>query len=365
MSQKSKKKKQIEEIAPTSLKQKILLNILAVVIVLITGSIVFVVIGQYRVKHAGAKDKDKLIQNYITAMNNIDKNGIEQCYYPYQPDMKNYEIDIDRQIQYAQNEKNVEKITWEPANIKTEWKNINVSEIKKVLSNIKPKKAMLGVSFIPLTQKSGDYTVHQEDVYEFIIFKINNTWYLAAYMQTARNLTTVEDANGRKLSEEEINKWLYSMSYEIGNDEVGYMYVDKSWMEINDKNNSDKYIKTFITKDSSSYMTMASIADSDIKDFKKYSASIIKKSKRKYGNIIESEGVIGTYHTDVQIAQNKKTGARIIVWIFKTNKNNPRTHVITLEALSDYDASTYINTFHMTKTQKDNSPKNQKMDNPK
>ena len=105
MSQKSKKKKQIEEIAPTSLKQKILLNILAVVIVLIAGSITFIAIGQYRVKHAGAKDKDKLIQNYITAMNDINKNSIKQCYYPYQPDMKNYEIDIDRQIQYAQNEK--------------------------------------------------------------------------------------------------------------------------------------------------------------------------------------------------------------------------------------------------------------------
>lgn len=352
-------KKQTEEVKPTSLKQRILLDILAVIIVLVIGSIVFIAIGQYRAKHAGAKDKDQLIQNYIAAMNDVDRNDIKQCYYPYQPDMQSYETDIDRQIQYAQNAKDQEQITWDPTGIKTEWTSADTATITEVLPNAQPEEAQLGVSFIPLTQKSGDYTIHQEDVYQFIVFRTGDTWYLAAYMQAARNLTTVEDANGNQLSEEEINKWLYSMSYEIGNDNVGYLYVDKSWVEIADPENPDEYIKTFITSDYSSYMTMASIADADVEDFKAYSTSIIQQSERNYGDIIESEGVIGTYHTDVQISQNKETGARIIVWIFKTDENDTRTHVITLEALSDYDASTYINTFHTVKTQMDNSSETQ------
>lgn len=349
-------KKQNTEDKPTSLKHKILINILAVVIVAVIGCAIFITAGQYRVHHAGATDKDTLVATYISALSNHNRADIKQCYYPYQTDMKEFEKDIDRQITYAANQIDNEKVTWDATAITTEWTAIDTSQVTEILKNVKPDEASLGVSFVPLTQTTADdYIIHQEDVYEFITFRVNDKWYLAAYMQDARNITKVIDPNGRELSEDEINKWLYSLSYEIGNDNVGYIYVDKSWVQVEDPEAKDDYILTFITNDHSSYMTMASIKDSDVESIDAYTTSIIEESTQNYGDIIVSDGVIGEYATDVKIAQNEEKGSRIIIWTFKTNPDDERTHVITLEAFSEYDASTYINTFHTTKMETDNT----------
>lgn len=345
-----------KEDKPTPLKHKILLDIIAIIIVAIIGCIVFVGIGQYRASHAGASDKDALVTNYIDALNRHDKGDIKQCYYPYQPDMKAYEEDIERQISYATNQTDTENISWDSDNISTEWTEIDTEKITEILANVKPEEASLGISFVPLTQISKDgYTIHQEDVYQFIVFKTDGKWYLAAYMQNSRNLTKIIDPDGRQLSEDEVNKWLYSMSYEIGNDNVGYIYVDKSWVEIQDDENPDEYIKMFITNDYSSYLTMASVKDADVESIDAYTKSIIEDSGQDYGDIMVSEGLVGKYKANVQIAQNEENGTRIIIWTFKTDENDERTHVITLEAVSDYDASTYINTFHTSKTHLDDS----------
>ena len=152
------------------------------------------------------------------------------------------------------------------------------------------------------------------------------------------------------MTDKETSEWLASLAVEIGSDTVGYLYVDNYWSEVvNEDYADDDQIKTYITSDYSSYLTMAVIKDTDVDDFHEYSANIIKCSSQYYGDIITSDGVIGDYKTDVQIAQNTDTGARIIVWTFKVSENDEFTHVITLEAFSDYDASTYINTFHLTR----------------
>lgn len=349
-------KKQNTEDKTTSLKHKILIDILAVVIVAVIGCAIFITAGQYRVRHAGATDKDTLVETYISALSNHNRSDIKQCYYPYQTDMKEFEKDIDRQITYATNQIDNEKVTWDATAITTEWTTIDTSKITEILQNVKPDEASLGVSFVPLTQTTADdYIIHQEDVYEFITFRVDDKWYLAAYVQDARNITKVIDPDGKELSEDEINKWLYSLSYEIGNDNVGYIYVDKSWVQVEDPKVKDDYILTFITNDHSSYMTMASIKDTDVESIDAYTTSIIEESTQNYGDIIVSDGVIGEYATDVKIAQNEEKGSRIIIWTFKTDPDDERTHVITLEAFSEYDASTYINTFHTTKMETDNA----------
>lgn len=349
-------KKQNTEDKTTSLKHKILIDILAVVIVAVIGCAIFITAGQYRVRHAGATDKDTLVETYISALSNHNRSDIKQCYYSYQTDMKEFEKDIDRQITYATNQIDNEKVTWDATAITTEWTTIDTSKITEILQNVKPDEASLGVSFVPLTQTTADdYIIHQEDVYEFITFRVDDKWYLAAYVQDARNITKVIDPDGKELSEDEINKWLYSLSYEIGNDNVGYIYVDKSWVQVEDPKVKDDYILTFITNDHSSYMTMASIKDTDVESIDAYTTSIIEESTQNYGDIIVSDGVIGEYATNVKIAQNEEKGSRIIIWTFKTDPDDERTHVITLEAFSEYDASTYINTFHTTKMETDNA----------
>lgn len=339
-----KRKQPAEEKLP--LKKRILINVSAVIIAIVLILIGSFALSEIQRRNTGFTDKNQLITAYFTGLNDTDKNAIKTCFYPTRI---NTSDDIKAQIEYAESES--ESTTWKPSEINIEWGDLDKTEIQNTLTNIQIDEASQCVVFVPLEQTlANGMTVLEEDVYQFYVHKTKNRWYIAAFAQTARNVTGAIREDGTKMTDEETSEWLASLAVEIGSDTVGYLYVDNYWSEVVNKDYaSDDQIKTYITSDYSSYLTMAVIKDTDIADFHEYSASIIKGSSQNYGDIITSDGVIGEYKTDVQIAQNTETGARIIVWTFKVSEDDEFTHVITLEAFSDYDASTYINTFHLTR----------------
>lgn len=338
----SKQKQQTEEKLP--LKKRILINILAVIIAIILILVGSFVLSEIQRRNTGFTDKNQLITAYFTGLDDADENAIKTCFYPTRT---NTSEDIKTQIEYAESES--ELTTWNSSEISIEWSNLDKTEIQNALPNIQIDEAAQCVVFVPLEQTlANGMTVLEEDIYQFYVHKTKGRWYVAAFTQTARNVTGAIRDDGTKMTDEETSEWLASLAIEIGSDTVGYLYVDNYWSEIvNEDYADDDQIKTYITSDYSSYLTMAVIKDTDIADFHEYSASIIKGSSQNYGDIITSNGVIGEYKTDVQIAQNTNTGTRIIVWTFKVSEDDEFTHVITLEAFSDYDASTYINTFHL------------------
>lgn len=338
-----KHKKTMEKLP---LKKRILLDILAVaiaIILLLAGSFI---LFKAKAHNSGFEDKEQLITTYFAGLDKADKNVLTKCFYPTRDNVTD---DIQSQIKYAEYE--AKTTTWKPSEIKIEWSEMNTDKMQDTIPNIKVDEATQCIAFIPIEQPlENGITALEEDVYQFYLHKTDGKWYIAAFAQTARNVTGAIKADGTKMTDEETSEWLTSLAIEIGSDKVGYLYVDNYWSEVDDEDVAkDDQIKTYITNDYQSYLTMAVIKDTDINDFQAYSTSIIQKSSQEYGDIITTDGVIGEYKTDVQIAQNKKTGARIIVWTFKTSEDDEFTHVITLEALSDYDASTYINTFHLTK----------------
>lgn len=332
-----------------SLKKKIGIDILAILIAVIALLISAFVISEIQRKTTGFEDKDELITNYFNSLNSADKKLLKKCFYPTAPSVAD---DIKDQIEYAESES--ENTAWKIDELQTEWDSLDKSAVQTVLTSVQIDDAAQCVVFAPLEQKlENGITVLEEDVYQFYVHETKGRWYIAAFRQTSRNVTGAIKEDGTKMTNDEVDKWLASMSIEIGSDKVGYLFVDQYWQEITDDSYDDDQIKTYITADYSSYMTMAVINDSDVDDFQKYSSNIIKQSEQDYGDIITSHGVIGDYPTEVQIAQNEESGARIIVWAFKISEDDDVTHVITLESMSDYDASTYINTFHLTKEKTD------------
>lgn len=319
--------------------------LIAIALLLAGGMAVF----EVQRSQSGFDDKDTLITTYFTGLDQMDKRILKKCFYPTLPDAG---TDIQNQLDYAASE--IGETSWKPDNIQTEWTSLDTSVVQEVLSSIQIEDAAQCIAFVPLEQKlENGITVLQEDVYQFYVHQTREKWYIAAFQQTARNVTGGIKEDGTKMTDDEINEWLTSLAAEIGSDTVGYLLVDNYWQEVeNEETADDEQIKTYITSDYSSYLTMSVIKDTDVEDFHQYSADIIQNSKQEYGDIITSSGMIGTYETDVQIAQNEETGARIIVWIFKTDEKDGHTHVITLESLSEYDASTYINTFHLEKQKK-------------
>lgn len=330
--------------------KNILINISACIIALVLIFVVCLIIGQIQIQNSGFDDKDILVTNYFTALNNTDKSLLKKCFYPTNDSTVE---DIETQLSYAQSEK--EQITWDPDNIEIEWTEADIDFVQQFVSAVVVEDAALSTVFVPLEQVTSDgVTVKQEDVYQIYAFLADEKWYIASFVQIARDATGAIDADGNEMTSEEFETWLYSLATEIGSDTVGYLFVDGYWSEvINEDYADDDQIKTYLTDDGTSYLTMAVIKDTDIDNFNTYSQAIIENSDEDYGDILESTGVIGDYDTDVQIAQNEETGARIIVWVFKTDDTSDMTHVITLEAKSDYDASTYINTFHLTKQHTD------------
>ena len=343
-SEHGKRKQPTKEKLP--LKKRILINVSAVIIAIVLILIGSFVLSEIQRRNTGFTDKNQLITAYFTGLNNADKNTIKTCFYPTRIDTSD---DVKAQIEYAESES--ESTTWKPSEIDIEWSDMDKTEIQNTLTNIQIDEASQCVVFVPLEQTlANGMTVLEEDVYQFYVHKTKDRWYIAAFTQTARNVTGAIREDGTKMTDKETSEWLASLAVEIGSDTVGYLYVDNYWSEVvNEDYADDDQIKTYITSDYSSYLTMAVIKDTDVDDFHEYSANIIKSSSQNYGDIITSDGVIGDYKTDVQIAQNTDTGARIIVWTFKVSENDEFTHVITLEAFSDYDASTYINTFHLTR----------------
>lgn len=337
-----------------SVPKKILLNIAALLLAIILLLIAALVVFEVRRSHAGFDDKETLITTYFTGLSDREESVLKKCFYPVLPDA---ETDIKNQLAYAETE--IGETVWKYEDITTEWADLETDVVQEVLSSIPIDEAYQCIAFVPLEQKlENGITVLQEDIYQFYVHKTRDKWYIAAFQQTARNITGGIKEDGTKMTNEELDEWLTSLAIEIGSDTVGYLLVDNYWQEVTgDETAEDEQIKTYITQDYSSYLTMAVIKDTDVEDFQAYSENIITTSKQQYGDIIKSSGVIGTYDTEVQIAQNEETGARIIVWIFKTSETDEYTHVITLESLSDYDASTYINTFHLekqkTETQED------------
>lgn len=338
------------ESKPLSPGKRILLNIAAAIIAILLLLIGATILFEVQRNNSGFKEKDKLITTYFDGLNQTDKAVLKTCFYPTLPDA---DTDIQTQLDYAASE--IGKTTWKSDDIKTEWTDLDTSVIQEVLSSIKIDNASQCIAFVPLEQKlENGITMLQEDVYQFYIHETKGKWYIAAFQQTARNVTGGIKADGTKMTNTELDEWLTSLAKEIGSDKVGYLLVDNYWNEITgEETETDDQIKAYVTNDYSSYMTMSVIKDTDVTDFQKYSSNIIQTSEQNYGEIMASDGIIGTYETDVQIAQNTETGARIIVWVFKTSKDDEYTHVITLESLSDYDASTYINTFHLEKQKTD------------
>lgn len=337
-----------------SVPKKILLNIAALLLAIILLLIAALVVFEVRRSHAGFDDKETLITTYFTGLSDREESVLKKCFYPVLPDA---ETDIKNQLAYAEAE--IGETVWKYEDITTEWADLETDVVQEVLSSIPIDEASQCIAFVPLEQKlENGITVLQEDIYQFYVHKTRDKWYIAAFQQTARNITGGIKEDGTEMTNEELDEWLISLAIEIGSDTVGYLLVDNYWQEVTgDETAEDEQIKTYITQDYSSYLTMAVIKDTNVEDFQAYSENIITTSKQQYGDIIKSSGVIGTYDTEVQIAQNEETGARIIVWIFKTSETDEYTHVITLESLSDYDASTYINTFHLekqkTETQED------------
>lgn len=331
--------------------KRLLLDFAAIFIVAILVLSTTTIFSYFKIKKMGFENKDKLIQTYFEGLNDTDKSKMELCFYP---NTENGYDSINSQIKYAKSE--TDKTVWNFKKIKTNWEAYDIKTIQKNIGNIPIEEAAKCIAFVPIKQTtSSGVTVLEEDVYQFYAHKTDNRWYIASFMQTARNVTGAIKADGTIMTDGEMSQWLYSMATEIGNDKIGYLYVDSYWSEtkMKDAAASDDQIKAFITADSSSYMTMAIIKDTDIADFNAYAKNIIKTSSKKYGDILSSDGVVGKYNATVRIAENKDTGARIIIWVFKTPNNAAYTHVITLEATSDYDASTYINTFHLSKGYKD------------
>lgn len=334
-----------------SLKKKIGINILAILIAVIALLISAFVISEIQRKTTGFENKEELITTYFNSLNSADEKLLKKCFYPTAPSASD---DIKDQIEYAKSES--ENTSWKIDELQTEWDSLDKSAVHTVLTSVQIDDAVQCIVFAPLEQKlESGITVLEEDIYQFYVHETKGRWYIAAFRQTSRNVTGAIKEDGTKMTNDEVDEWLTSMSIEIGSDKVGYLFVDQYWQEVTDDSYDDDQIKTYITSDYSSYMTMAVINDSDIDDFQEYSSNIIKNSKQDYGDIITSEGVIGDYPTEVQIAQNEESGARIIVWTFKISENDDVTHVITLEAMSDYDASTYINTFHLAKEKTDES----------
>lgn len=328
-----------------SLKKRIGINILAIIIAVAALLIGAFIISEVQRKTTGFENKDELITNYFNSLNSSDEKLLKKCFYPTAPSTSD---DIKDQIEYAKSES--ENTVWKIDELQTEWDSLDKSAVQTVLTSVQIDDAVQCVVFAPLEQKlENGITVLEEDIYQFYAHETKGRWYIAAFRQTSRNITGAIKEDGTKMTNDEVDEWLTSMSIEIGSDKVGYLFVDQYWQEVTDDSYEDDQIKTYITADYSSYMTMAVINDSDIDDFHAYSSNIIKNSEQDYGDIITSEGVIGDYPTEVQIAQNEESGARIIVWTFKISEDDDVTHVITLEAMSDYDASTYINTFHLTK----------------
>lgn len=356
----SKRKQQTEEKLP--LKKRILINVSAVIIAIVLILIGSFVLSEIQRRNTGFADKDQLITAYFTGLNDVDADAIKTCFYPTRI---NTSEDVETQIEYAKSES--ESTTWKSSEINIEWGDLDKTEIQNTLTNIQIDEAAQCVVFVPLEQTlANGMTVLEEDVYQFYVHKTKDRWYIAAFAQTARNVTGAIREDGTKMTDEETSEWLATLAVEIGSDTVGYLYVDNYWSEVvNEDYADDDQIKTYITSDYSSYLTMAVIKDTDIADFHEYSASIIKGSSQNYGDIITSDGVIGEYKTDVQIAQNTDTGARIIVWTFKVSEDDEFTHVITLEAFSDYDASTYINTFHLTREKDPNTTEEPATENTK
>lgn len=342
---KHEKKHKNQEAKNWSLKKKIGINLLAVIIAIVTLLLCALIVSEIQRKTTGFENKDELIANYFNSLNSADEKSLRKCFYPTASSTSD---DIKSQIEYAESES--ESTTWKTDELQTEWNSIDKSAIQTVLTSIQIDDAAQCIVFAPLEQKlENGITVMEEDVYQFYVHETKGRWYIAAFRQTSRNVTGAIKEDGTKMTNDEVDEWLASMSIEIGSDKVGYLFVDQYWQEITDGSENDDQIKTYITADYSSYMTIAVINDDDIDNFQEYSSDIIKQSEQDYGDIITSEGVIGDYPTEVQIAQNEESGARIIIWTFKVSENDKFTHVITLEAFSDYDASTYINTFHLTR----------------
>lgn len=326
--------------------KRIVINIIAAIIAIILLLIGATVIFEIQRNNSGFTEKDKLINTYFTGLNQTDKTVLKKCFYPTLPDA---DADIQSQLDYVDSE--IGNTVWKTDEIKTEWTDLDESVIQDVLSSIPITEAMQCAVFIPLEQKlENDMTLLQEDIYQFYVHQTKEKWYIAAFQQTSRNVTGCIKEDGTKMTDNELNTWLTSLAKEIGSDKVGYLLVDNYWNEVtSEETEKDDQIKAYVTNDYSSYMTMSVIKDTDVKNFNQYSANIIQSSEQEYGDIMSSDGVIGDYKTNVQIAQNQETNARIIIWVFKTSETDKYTHVITLESLSDYDASTYINTFHLEK----------------
>ena len=339
---------------PVSVGKRIVINIAAAIIAILLLLIGATIIFEVQRNNSGFKEKEELITAYFDGLTNMDRAILNKCFYPTLPDA---DADIQTQLDYVKNE--IGETAWKSDDIKTEWTALDKSVIQDVLLSIQIENAAQCVAFVPLEQKlENGITVLQEDIYQFYVHETKGKWYIAAFQQTARNVTGGIKEDGTKMTDAELDEWLTSLAIEIGSDKVGYLLVDNYWTEITGKETeNDDQIKTYMTTDYSSYMTMSVIKDADVTDFQQYSKDIIQSSKQNYGEIMTSDGVIGDYKTDVQIAQNTETGARIIVWVFKTSETDEYTHIITLESLSDYDASTYINTFHLEK-QKTDEPEN-------
>lgn len=330
-----------------SWKSRLLLDVIATLIACILIMVIMLIVGQYKNAHTGFKNRDDLLKTYFQGLNTASSSKMSKCFYP---NTQNSYDSVSSQTAYAKSE--TKTTTWYPDKIKTEWTPYtDITKITDNLGSISINEAASAVAIIPLEQTtSTGIKVEEEDVYQFITHKTGDKWYIASFIQTARNVTGAISDNGVKMTDNEVTDWLYSLANEIGSDKVGYLFVDDYWQSADSSRSvSDDQIKAYATIDGSSYMTMAVIKDSDIKDFKAYAASIISQSDQKYTDIMNTTGVIGSYDADVEIAQNESTNAKIIIWIFKTDKNDKYTHVITLEATSDYDASTYINTFHLKK----------------
>lgn len=261
---------------------------------------VLISIGYYMSINHGYNSSDKVINQYVFAIDHNDNALIKLC---FDTKSKSYTNDIKTAVDTRTNITQDYTIDYDNISIESSEYN-DLSNIKSVT------KAMSNIVTLPITQTWNGTQISVQYHYKFITYCTNKKWFIYN-----TELVSYSDTDALK---------------SVGSDETGYITVPETWQESISSSQTD-YIAKDITYTSQTDEMLSMMAINNkvtIADMQKIATKELKS--KNYTYVIDTDAKIGNNKCVLISGLSEDKQLTDMIWLFAKPQSDKYTHYIEI-----------------------------------
>lgn len=297
--------------------------------------------GKKTLKSQGYNSPEELITGYLTALDNNDSFELQRCY-----DLHSVNGRSDYMTDWTEAKEMHKKIEINTDTIDIETHPYdNIADIIRNTQNTEITSANMSQAVFEISRKTEDLTCLQKCLYRFLVYEYNSKWYLYAKQETMSYTVKTFDKNGNEVQLSENIDLSDLMT--VGNDTVGYISIDKSWIEM-PESGSVTAEKIYSNPDGTAEISLAMTdAYNNKEEFADNLYQTLMSSDNFASSLTRSDVKLGEYNAVLISCTNKDAGQIFSTWILDIPLKDGYVHYITFECTAENAlASTYVNLFH-------------------